>query len=158
MGLSNISAGIFRDCTWRRGEPRNKLQCKPVPQRSSPYRCAVTFLSFNWHRDFRIEVPPLLRNEQTTIEMLKDPTRRSNLGLEPSRRILHYFTNPLGEDAKIAVQSLPRKIKKLKTEKPKKKAKKPKKKKRVPLPKSELKPDSHVKPTPLYWSKWQHHR
>lgn len=81
--------------------------------------------------------------------MLKDPTRRSNLGLEPNRRMLHYFTNPLGEDAKIAVQSLPKKIKKLKSEKPKKKAKKPKKKKRVPLPKSELNPDSHVKPTPF---------
>lgn len=95
--------------------------------------------------------------------MLKDPTRRTNLGLAPNRCIFQYFTNPLGEDAKIAVQRLKAEKSKLKAErlklkaersknkaeKLKKKAKKPKKKKNVTLPKSGLKPDSDVQPTPL---------
>lgn len=72
--------------------------------------------------------------------MLKNPERHADWGHVPNQRTISYFINPLSEDAEIAAQRLPIKKKKLKAKKLKKKAS---------LPKSDFRPDSNVKPTPV---------
>ena len=113
----------------------------------------VTFLSFNSHRDFRTPIPAFPHGEESTMEMLKNPERHADIGPKPNQRTAQFFINPLSEDAKIAAQQLPKRIKKLKIKKPKvKKPKKPKKpkKKKATVPQSDFIPESsNAKPTPV---------
>lgn len=74
-----------------------------------------------------MRVPVRLYREETTIEKLTRLERYADVGLVPNQRSLHYFENPLSEEAEIAAQRLHRKKNEPKSKKPK--AKKPKIKK-----------------------------